>query len=228
VFPYPAWPGPNRMIVSDAYESLVNRKGMVSIAQCNFEGDFSKPKDYFSHAGKLAGMLLKGHPDKKGKARVTLDRASFRRVVGWLDQNAICYGDYSWNKVEWRKAAPTGETALRKHIGEVFGATGKKLAAQPFEALVNVGQPDESRILKAPLATNAGGWGQFSAEQGRWPSTRDAGYRKMLQAVEACILPLEKSDLAGTCNQDPCQCGSCWVAPAEAEYRQRQAQRNAL
>jgi hypothetical protein len=211
VFPYPAWPGPNRMVVSDAYESLVNRKGMVSIAQCNFEGDFSKPKDYFAHAGKLAGMLLQGHPDKKGKAKVKLDPESFHRVVDWLDQNAICYGDYSWNKVEWRKARPAGEKALREHIGKIFGA---KLAAQPFEALVNVGQPDESRILKAPLAKNAGGWGQFSAKGGPWRDTDDPGYRKMRKLVEAAIAPLEARDIAGTCGRKKCLCRTCWVRHA--------------
>jgi hypothetical protein len=211
VFPYPAWPGPNRMIVSDAYESLVNRKGMVSIAQCNFEADFSTPKDYFSHAGKLAGMLLKGHPDKKGKAKAKLDRESFQRVVNWLDQNAICYGDYSWNKVEWRKASEAGEKALRKHIGEVLG---KKLSAQAFEALVNVGQPSESRILKAPLAKDAGGWGQFSAKEGGWRSTDDPGYRKMRKLVEASIAPLEARDIAGTCGRKKCACRTCWVRHA--------------
>ena len=214
VFPYPAWPGPNRMVVSDAYESLVNRKGLVSIAQCNFESDFSTPKDYFSHAGKLAGMLLKGHPDKNGKPKVKLDKESFQRVVDWLDQNAICYGDYSWNKAEWRKASPAGEAALRKHIGGLFGETGEKLAKQPFEALVNVGQPDESRILKAALAKTAGGWGQIAPEKGGWRGTNDAGHRKMRKLVEASIAPLEANDIAGTCGREKCVCRTCWVRHA--------------
>jgi len=206
VFPYPAWPGPNRMIVSNAYESLVNRPGMVKIAQCNFESDFSTPKDYFAHAGKLAKMLLAGHPDKKGKPRVKLDGDSFQRIVDWLDVNAICYGDYSWNKVEWRKPAPSGETALRKRIGELFGA---KLAAQPFDSLVNVAQPSESRILQAPLAVSAGGWGQIA--KGGWSSTKDPGYREMRRLADAAIEPLKFRDIAGACGQDRCVCGTCWV-----------------
>jgi len=47
-------------------------------------------------------MLLANHPDKDGKPRVKLDADSFRRIVQWLDVNAIFYGDYSWNKAEWR------------------------------------------------------------------------------------------------------------------------------
>ena len=218
VFPYPAWPGPNRMVVSDAYESLVNSKGVVSIAQCNFESDFSTPKDYFAHAGSLARMLLAGHADKKGKARLKLDRESFQRIVDWLDMNAICYGDYSWNKVEWRKASPPGEAALRQHIAKTFGA---KLAAQPFDALVNVAQPSESRILKAPLATSGGGWGQITTQKGGWRDTSEPGYREMRQLVEGAIAPLKFHDIAGTCGQDKCVCGTCWVRHAVEQRLKR-------
>jgi hypothetical protein len=218
VFPYPAWPGPNRMIVSDAYESLVNRPEMVAIAQCNFENDFTTPKDYFAHAGKLASMLLAGHPDKEGKPRARLDRESFQRIVDWLDVNAICYGDYSWNKVEWRKASPPHEAALRQHIRSTFG---EKLASQPFESLVNVAEPSESRILKAPLAASADGWEQISP--GGWRSTDEPGYRRMRQLVEASIAPLEFRDIAGTCGRDPCVCGTCWVRHAEQERLKQRA-----
>jgi len=211
-FPYPAWPGPNRIIVSDAYESLVNRPGVVKIAQCNFETDYSTPKDYFAHAGTLAQMLLAGHADENGKARVTLERESFQRVVDWLDMNAMFYGDYSWNKVEWRKASPLNEEALRQHIRNAFG---EKLARQPFEALVNVAEPSESRILKAPLAASGGGWGQIT--KGGWRNTDEQGYRKMRRLVEASIAPLRFHDIAGTCGRQKCVCGTCWVRHAEEQ-----------
>ena len=54
--------------------------------------------------------------DEKGRPRVKLDRESFQRIVDWLDTNALFYGDYSWNKAEWRKPSPGGEQALREHI----------------------------------------------------------------------------------------------------------------
>ena len=216
VFPYPRWPGPNRMVVSNAYESLVNHPGLVKIAQCNFETDYTTPRDYFAHAGSLAKMLLAGHPDKDAKARVKLDRASFQRVVDWLDVNAIFYGDYSWNKAEWRKASPPHEAALRRHIGNTFGP---KLAAQPFESLVNVAEPSESRILKAPLATSGGGWGQIT--KGGWRNTDEPGYRKMRQLVEAAIAPPEFHDIAGTCGRDKCVCRTCWVRHAVDKRRKQ-------
>jgi hypothetical protein len=186
VFPYPAWPGPNRMIVSDAYESLVNQTGLVKIAQCNFETDYTTPNDYFAHAGTLAQILLAGH--------------------------AICYGDYSWNKVEWRKASPPDEAALRQHIATTFG---EKLARQPFESLVNVAEPAESRILKAPLATSGGGCGQIT--NGGWRNTDEEGYRKMRQPVEASIAPLESHDIAGTCGRNKSVCDTCWIRRAEEQ-----------
>lgn len=210
-FPYPTWPGPNKMVVSHAYESLMNRPDLVAIAQRNFETDFSTPKDYFAHAGALAGMLLAGHPDADGKARVTLDRESFQRIVDWLDTNAMFYGEYSWNKVEWRKPSPEGERALRDHIRQTFG---EKLSEQPFAALVNVAQPSESRILKAPLATAACGWGQH--QMGGWSDTSEAGYQKMSRLVEAAIASPDFRDIADTCARDQCLCDTCWVRKERA------------
>ena len=105
------------------------------MAHADMETDYSTPKDYFAHAGRLAKLLLAGHPDKDGKPLVQLDRESFQRIVDWLDVNAVCYGDYSWNKLEWREPLPEGERALREHIR---GRFGPHLAEQPFAALVNV------------------------------------------------------------------------------------------
>ena len=114
--------------------------------------------------------------------------------------------------MEWRKASPPGEEALRQHIRDAFG---EKLAGQPFAALVNVAEPSESRILKAPLATGAGGWGQIT--QRGWRSTDEPGYRTMRRLVEASIAPMRLRDIDGTCGRDKCVCGTCWVRHAEQQ-----------
>lgn len=206
-----------RVKASRAYHSLIAKKGLVAQALRNEEAVRSAPKDYFAHAGTLAPMLLAGDDEHE-----PLDQESFRRIVDWLDLNGQFYGTYSWNKDEWRRLDPEAVQDLRASIGQQFG---EELAAQPIAALVNIALPAESRILKAPLALEAGGWGQIPDG---WTSINDAGYRKILQAVEKCILPLESNDVSGTCNQDPCQCGSCWVAPAEKEYRELQGKSPAL
>lgn len=204
------WPGPNKMTVSRAYQSLVTREGLVKVAHADMETDFSTPKDYFAHAGRLARMLLAGHPDKDGRPLAQLDRESFQRIIDWLDLNAVCYGDYSWNKLEWRTPLPGGEQALREHLRAKFGPG---FASAPFAALVNVALPEESRALKAPLAATAGGWGQFPGTG--WRDTGDADYLATRRLVEAAIAPLPAHDIAGTCGRgDKCLCDGCWVLRA--------------
>jgi hypothetical protein len=138
------------------------------------------------------------------------DPESFQRVVDWLDLNAQFYGDYSWNKDEWRRPSPKGERALREGIRKTFGP---KMAEQPYAALVNVGLVTESRILKAPLAKIAGGWGQVAGIS--WRDVDDPGYKKMRQLVEQSIAPLVTHDIEGTCGREPCVCRSCWVRVAQ-------------
>jgi hypothetical protein len=206
-FPRQQWPGPNKMIVSRAYRSLVTREGLVKVAHADMETDYSTPKDYFAHAGRLATMLLSGHRDDQGKPRVTLDRESFARIVDWLDANAVYYGDYSWNKPEWREPLPAGEKSLREHVRSRFGPA---LAQEPFAALVNVAWCEESRILKAPLSAKASGWGLFP-DKG-WRDAEDPDYLRTRQLVEASITPQRHHDVAGTCGRDGrCACDSCWV-----------------
>lgn len=206
-FPRKSWPGPNKMTISRAYRSLVTAEGLVKVAHADMESDYSVPKDYFAHAGRLADLLRAGHPDNEGKRRLKLDAESFSRVVEWLDMNAVCYGDYSWNKPEWAPPVAEGEQALRAEIRRRFGS---RLADQPFAALVNVALPAESPILQGPLAATAGGWGLIG--ETRWPDRSDAGYRRMQRLVEGAIGRPPHHDVAGTCGRaEKCLCESCWV-----------------
>jgi len=188
------------MHASQAYHALA-RAPYIKIAQYGQESWYSVPKDYFAHAGTLVPMLLKGHK------KVQLDRSSLQRIIDWADLNAQCFGTYSWNKDEWREVDGEGEQLLRDHIRDTFG---EELAKQPFAALVNVAIPSESRILKAPLAVSAGGWGQI--DQAGWKSTDDPGCQRMYTLVKKTIKPSPYKDIAGTCGRDDgCLCRSCWV-----------------
>jgi len=204
-----------RLLPSTAYASLTGAGRLVKIAQYGGETWYSRPKDYFAHGGTLASLLLKAHEG----VDLSRDRPSRQRIIDWLDLNAPLYGTYSWNKDEWRRPKPDGEQALRAHIGQRFG---DELAGQPFAALVNVALPEESRILKAPLALAAGGWEQI--ERGGWKSTDDPAYRKMSELVQAAIQPLPYHDIAGTCGRDEtCRCLSCWVRQVQKERQRRLA-----
>jgi hypothetical protein len=185
-----------------SYRLLTGRKGMVKIAMSNAETFFSKPRDYFAHAGKLATMLIKGHDKLK------LPEKDLERIITWLDLNGQQYGDYSFNRIEQRGSSPEGEKVLRRYVAEHFG---RELSEQPFAALVNVGQPDESRILKLRLPEKAGGWLGEKVEGTVFTDTKDPRYGKLFELVEASIAPLKYHDIDGTCGQDKCVCGCCWV-----------------
>ncbi|MHB0956985.1 MAG: HzsA-related protein [Pirellulaceae bacterium] len=203
----------SQLLPSTAYAALAQDGRFVKLAQYGAETWYSEPKDYFAHGGTLAQLVRESHEG------VELDAESLQRLIDWLDLNAPLYGSYSWNKDEWRRPDPQGERALRAHVRERFG---EALAGQPFAALVNVALPDESRILKAPLARAAGGWGQIAVDDGGWLSTDESEYRKMRRLVQTAIEPLSHHDIAGTCGHDEtCLCLSCWVRQVQEERQRR-------
>jgi hypothetical protein len=83
---------------------------------------------------------------------------------------------------------------------------GKALSEQPICALVNGARPAESRILMAPLALKAGGWGQNVV----WKSKSTSEYKKFAAAVDA-LFTYPDPVVQGTCGFGHCRCGSCWV-----------------
>ena len=98
------------------------------------------------------------------------------------------YGDYEHEKEENRKISADDEKAIR---ALVKADLGDELAAQPIEALVNVGYPMQSRILNMPLAASAGGWGQTK----KWSSKDDAGYKKLADLIDKSLPPIKKRDI---------------------------------
>jgi hypothetical protein len=198
---------------SVSYDALTQTEGLVSIAYRNHETPRSKPMDYFSHAGRLGKLLLEG--DEHHPSLAERDREAFLRVIYWLDLNAQYFGDYSWNKQEWRQIDPDGEKMLRGYVGELFGS---ELANQPIAALANISLPSESRLLKAPLPEENGGWGQIA---GGWDRPEDPRYQKMAKLIREAYEPVTSVDVLGTCNQEPCECRSCWIRRARAEYRMK-------
>jgi len=205
------------LLGDQAYASLTGRPGLVAIALSNKETYTSVPKDYFAHAGRLAAILLKG---KMGDQHIAIPRDDMDRIIAWLDLNGQQFGDYSFNRLEDRTPDREGEQRLRAAVRETFGDA---MARRPWAALVNVGQPDASPILRAALAVEAGGWGQVADV--KWDSEQHPEFQRFKKLVAAAITPLPYTDLQGTCAQQPCVCGSCWVreltqrpeSPARAE-----------
>jgi hypothetical protein len=202
------YPG-GKLRMGRSYEFFVTNPKYYKLMDRNYETCSSVPKDYLSSASGLPAWLKKHGKEKDAE----LDPASWERVITWLDVNAQLYGNYSFNREENRVADPEGEKALRAYVKACFG---EALANQPFETLVNNGCVDESRVLNAPLASEAGGWGQISG----WKSRSDEGYKKMRGLAEASIKPLSFRDMDGACGSpEHCRCGACWVKPFETEFR---------
>jgi len=162
---------------NEAYDNLVARPGWLKLAYRNTQTDVSAPGDYGARAGKLADFLLTGH-----RSKAKLDAAGFTRIAEWLDLNGQYYGDYSFQRAERRQPSEAGVQALRAHIAQSCNSCHAGMRDQPLAALVNVAAPLESRVLQAPLATEAGGWGQCPEQ---WKSTSEAGYATMRQKVLA-------------------------------------------
>jgi len=190
---------PNRFnVMPSSYSQLLSHSG-ARLAHRNGETETSVPRDYFSPTSKLPPILLADHHGPQ------LDRKSFERIVTWLDLNSQCYGTYLPNREEQRIPDTQGEAALRAYVAELFGT---ELAAQPLGALVNPADLDESRILRAPLPTKDGGWGQVADG---YSSPRDPRYTKMRDLASNAYQPMPHQDLAGTCGREPCLCGNCWI-----------------
>ena len=159
---------------SPAYGALADeKKGYVKLAHRNRETVPSRPDDYFARAGKLYDIITVKHKD-----RVHLSADDLRRVVEWLDLNCQ-YCSYEGD--QFVSINPNTEQALRQQIAKTFGEVVSK---QPIQALVNDAAPEESRILKAPLAVSASGWGQIDPQ---WKSIQDEGYQKMLALVQSAL-----------------------------------------
>lgn len=160
---------------SEAYDSLIARPGMVKLAYRNEQTDVSKAGDYGARAGKLADFLLGHHRDK-----ARLDREGFTRIAEWLDLNGQYYGDYSFQRAERRKPDEAGVTGLRAHVAQSCNSCHAGMSEQPLAALVNMADPAQSRVLLAPLATGAAGWGQCAEG---WKGTADPRYGTMQEKV---------------------------------------------
>jgi len=176
------------------------------------ESTISRPFEYYSHSNSVAHLLIKGHGELGSK--LDGDRESFMRIVEWLDLNAQCYGDLFPNKLEERRIDTAALEALRAHVKEQFG---EKLASQPERALINTAQPDESRILMAPLAKNGGGWGQIDG----WKSKNDEGYKTVEALVDACIIRRDNENREGWQPSLESGAGETWVMSAREEYRKQ-------
>lgn len=171
--------------------------------------NISRPRKFYAYENRVAQMLLKG--EKNHPKLAETDRESYMRIIEWLDLNGQCFGDLFPNRIEDRGFDPEGLKSLRAYAKEIYG---DMVARQPEQALVNVAQPDESRILMMGLPEKAGGWGQVNA----FTDKGDARYIRMAERVEGAI---SRSGNENTNGWEPTweQGGAePWVVEARSNY----------
>ncbi|MCY3021654.1 MAG: hypothetical protein NTW87_21790 [Planctomycetota bacterium] len=119
------------------------------------------PKSWGSPASDLADIVLSGHPDKDGKARVAMDEKSRRRVLAWIDLNVPYYGTSLFtygNHQGCRRMYPPDLDKTLQAVAKNRCAGchdgGKKIPRRVWTRVTN---PQLNYFLLAPLAKSAGG-----------------------------------------------------------------------
>jgi hypothetical protein len=202
----------NQLWYSRSYDELT-RRGSFNLGfkpKMNKQaGNISQAfEPFYARGCSVSEMLLKNH------GNVNMDAESRMRIFEWMDLNAPVNGDIfpGQNRAENRTFYPAGMEALR---AEVKKKLGQKWADQPDAALVNRVFPQESRVLMAPLAEKAGGWGQLK----KWESKNDPGFKKMEALVmQSFIRPANEND-QGWLPTPEKGAAEPWVAADRAAYR---------
>ncbi len=140
---------------STAYRSLTARPDLTGMSWRRQESTLSSPDEYGARVAGLAKQFSTTHAQ-----RVRFDPESWERLMQWLDLNCPYFGDYGPVRTERLRPSVAGEQKLRAVLHTDCARCHAGFEAQPLQALINTALPAESRVLQAPLAVTAGGWGQ--------------------------------------------------------------------
>ena len=199
------WPASARELILRGEHRLGELRFMSDIKL-----NISRPRRFYAYRNKVSHMLLKNH------GKCNMDKDSYMRIIEWFDLNAQILPDNFNNYLESRKIDTDALKQLRAYAAEVVGS---KIANQPERALINVTQPDESRILMMPLAVSAGGWGQVT----KWQSKDDPGYKKMAQLVDKCIIRRPDENTRGWKPTIEAGGSEKWVLEERKKFRERKS-----
>lgn len=139
------------------------------------------PKKWGSPASKLADLILAGHPDGSGKARIAMDEAGRRRIFAWIDLNVPYYGTSRSNHYDLRGCRQIQPADLDNVLANV---TGRRCVSChgggriPRKQWVRITNPHLNNFLLAPLAKSAGGTERCGTVV--FASTDDSDYQAIL------------------------------------------------
>jgi hypothetical protein len=147
------------------------------------------PRFWGSPASKLAEVLVSGHPDVGGKARVAMDAADRQRVLTWIDLNVPYYG----TSRSTNHGLPGCRQLYPADLDRILaGVAARRCAAchtsrdgglsVPRRRWVRITNPQWNDFLLAPLAKSAGG----TEKCGRsvFATTADPDYQAILKTFD--------------------------------------------
>ncbi|MDP6045683.1 MAG: hypothetical protein QGG25_08750 [Phycisphaerae bacterium] len=183
------------------------------------------PKKWGSPVSKLADQILSGHPDEKGKPRITLDEAGKRRILAWIDLNVPYYATADTAHPELPACRRVTPPKLKSVMDDVYARrcaachTAKNVKLQkPWqppnsrskwgEVGLRIENPHLNYFMLAPLAKAAGGLGVCG--QDVFKSAADPDYKAILKTFESTDKLLKqrpRMDMPGAKAASCCESG---------------------
>jgi formylglycine-generating enzyme required for sulfatase activity len=184
---------------STAYRNLTARPDLTGMAWRRQESAVSSPDEYGSRVAGLARQFATSHAQ-----RVHFDPESWERLIQWLDLNCPYFGDYGPVRTERLRPSVAGEKSLRAVVRAECARCHAGLEAQPLQTLINTALSEESRVLQAPLAVTAGGWGQCRGLN--FASRAQPEYQRLEAAVLGALAPPGETNTVDTAGEAACGC----------------------
>lgn len=185
-----------------SYENLVNRRQTQLTAYwiagidcmngtANWSARLFPPRSHGSGAAPLADVLLRGH-----EGRIPRLRAAERDLaLAWIDTNGLYYGTWNYTRhgytlPAWSAARDQLSTAMQAAgCVRCHGAEGR---VSRFESdWINLQQPEQSRILRAPLAAGGKGFGLGACRDAAVDPARPR-VRLLWNGYAHAVLPLDQ------------------------------------
>ncbi|UCE48997.1 MAG: hypothetical protein JSW47_02425 [Phycisphaerales bacterium] len=143
------------------------------------------PMAWGSPQSKLAQVVISGHPDENGRARIRLDDKSRRRILAWIDLNVPYYGSsetaYPEN-VGCRRIYPDNLDSVLAEVVDRRCSQCHDQGAIPRRVWTRITEPELNNFLLAPLAKAAGGSQKCGTAV--FADTTDPDYRAILVTFE--------------------------------------------
>ncbi len=225
------------------YENL---RPFVTVAGTRSDPPEIRPRSVGAIASPLIRLLEKGHYD------VELTAEEKDRLIAWIDLGAPYYGTYAITRYEapfgrcivndagplWRALGDACSSCHKPSAppGLPESAFGRKRAGRGFEwrvaqrydttnaVLINLTHPEQSRLLRGPLAENAGGLGLCDGFA--FKSTDNPRYRAALEVVRGWSRELAAKPREDMLGSEPCaEYLTWWRKRLESEAIERRSRR---